>query len=233
MNRLKRVIRSQPRAIGIPGTDKTDFGIEIMPVVPASPFEQLGLGLFSHFFRHSRNPPIIHSIFHSDRRGFSHLITRNIFLVQNIRYPILLAIGCRFYTGLKSPLSVETADPLQISISNHRYGTVAGHLIGFPTDQRPDRQFPLLVKNTQHRIHHIPHPVSLDNREPGMQSPVGIPQRKSRIIPPIFGLIDLLIMSPEFSVHITIGSRSDQGMIHRCIEYLPGSLILIHYIYPG
>ena len=51
-----------------------------------------------------------------------------------------------------------------------------------------------------------------------MQSPVGVPQRKSRIVGKAFRLLDILVQPPETAIHIQENKRMEGGMVGRSIK---------------
>ena len=51
-----------------------------------------------------------------------------------------------------------------------------------------------------------------------MQSPVGVPQRKSRIVGKAFRLLDILVQPPETAIHILENKRMESGMVGRSIK---------------
>ena len=51
-----------------------------------------------------------------------------------------------------------------------------------------------------------------------MQSPVGVPQRKSRIVGKAFRLLDILVQPPETAIHILENKRMEGGMVGRSIK---------------
>ena len=124
--------------------------VKIVLIIKSTFRECFIVGSLFHLFSHCSNSPIIHSIFHSDGSSFMNFISRDIFTCHYKRNSILFFISSRRFHGLKSIFSIESCKSFQVSISNHRNRTIAGHLIRFSTHQRPDRKFILLAVNRKH-----------------------------------------------------------------------------------
>ena len=160
-----RIVRRTPTAIIHFWTDKVDILIEI-PRIVLTTFQVILIILrLSHFLRHQSNTPVIGGVFHRDRSSLTYLITRDITFFQHIRYPILLLINRGSYHIAIRTIGIKAGKTFQIGIRDNRHSAISRHLVRLATNQWPDRQFVLLVVNTQHRVHQIRHILRLDNRE--------------------------------------------------------------------
>ena len=181
--------------------------------------------LLAHLLCHQGQAPVVCGIFQGNGCGFGHLVARYPAFLQHIRYAALFLVRGRSDHRIQSPFGIKALEAFQIGVGYHRNGTVSRHLVGFTSHQRPDGQFPLLVVDAQHGVHHIGNQLWLDDGEQRMQRTVGIPQREGRIVGPAVGLVNLVVVSAEFPVHVGIQRWGDEHVVQAGIENLLTPLV--------
>ena len=74
-----------------------------------------------------------------------------------------------------------------------------------------------LLAMLQHGAGDIRIYLTVNDVEQRMQSTIGVPNRKNRIVCEIIRLMDIMIQPTILSIHIRIDARIDHGVIQRSV----------------
>ncbi len=134
---------------------------------------------------------------------------------------------------LKSHLRVK-ASTLRVSIGEHRHCMITRHAPVLVTHVRPHRQslvYALLIVS-HHRLSHVGAPLREDHVHQRMLGSERVPYRKHRVVREPVSLMDIVVETTVFPIHIHVDRRIYHRVIERRVEHrqLVGRALSLDYV---
>ena len=178
---------------------------------------QVSIGHFpvAHFLRHMIDRPIVITILQGDRCRTTALFHRHIPQFHILFQSFEVWNGRSTHDSFQGQFFIHR-NTFHVSIGYDRSPMISDHTPVFIGHMRPDRKQTMytLPIMSQKRCHDIFTTWRIEQIEQRVQSPIGVPNRKYRIIRELIRLMDLLIQSPVRTVIIHIHRWIDHGVIH-------------------
>ena len=134
--------------------------------------------------------------------------------------------------GLVGGLAVESPESLHNGICNGDDACLTGHAVGFVGHQVPDGQEALLLANLEHGLHHIVHPLRLDDAEKRHFGAVGVPEREGGVVVEVCLFVDLIVRTTVGAIHVVEKRWGYHAVVKGGVENGFGRLPCL-YLYLG
>ena len=184
--------------------------------------ETLIISLFFQLCCQLGHTPVIKSLLQRDGNRLSLNILRHVAILfpyfkRRVRMRSDRTVIHRFI----SFFYINSRNPFQDGIYNHRNRMVTNHAIIVLSPQLPDRQITVIFILTNHTLHKISHPFRLQQSVKRMRSTKSIPKRECSIMRLVTAYFTgCIVRSHVFTIHVRHGIRLNHCMVKGGIEYL-------------
>ena len=116
-------------------------------------------------------------------------------------------------------LLVESVKAFYHDVRQCDYSRVADHAVSLVAPEMPYRKFSLLLIDIDHGIRDVIDLFRMDDGHERHCGTVGVPQRESRVVHEVAGLVNLVIGASVVAVHVIEDRRLDHRVVHRGVEH--------------